>query len=287
VIIFHPRHDLTLARLAPSDIETIIEQWKAIYNKRGTQQGIKYVQIFEVGVSFRGLSPITQRELFPPQNKGPMMGSSNPHPHGQVWSLSQVPSIPSAELVHMRQYAESSPPPSSAPAGPLGKPSLLCEYAHFEVNQENPDEGRVVVKNDDWVVLVPWWAVWPFETLGDPFSACILTNVTTDNVGSSQSSRTRGTSLRYCTSRIPKQNHSLLYLVASPLDTTISSPHHSPTLWAYTKNQFRGMSLRMSKTCMMLMILRIYICISIHRCCAVRPFASSSSGKQSRLWFYA
>ena len=166
VLIFHPRHDLTLARLPPSDIETIIDQWKAIYKKRGAQEGIKYVQIFEVRCSYI-FSLNASSQLLPFKNKGAMMGCSNPHPHGQVWSLSQVPSTPSTELAHMDRYAESSPPASSAPTGPLGKPSLLCEYAHFEVSQENSDEGRVVAKNDDWVVLVPWWAVWPFETLGD------------------------------------------------------------------------------------------------------------------------
>lgn len=93
------------------------------------------------------------------------MGCSNPHPHGQVWSLSQVPTTPASELEHMRQYAASSPPPSSAPTGPNGAPNLLCEYAHFEVNAPDQDQGRVVCKNDDWVAVVPWWAIWPFETL--------------------------------------------------------------------------------------------------------------------------
>ena len=94
------------------------------------------------------------------------MGCSNPHPHGQVWSLSEIPGIPATELGSLSRYAVSSPAPSSAPKGPRGRPCLLCEYAHFEVNVDNQDEGRVVVKNDHWVAVVPWWAVWPFEILG-------------------------------------------------------------------------------------------------------------------------
>lgn len=94
------------------------------------------------------------------------MGCSNPHPHGQAWSLSEIPHIPATELSNLRKYAEGpADESSSAPRGPGGKPSMLCEYAHFEVNAENQEEGRVVVKNDDWVAVVPWWAVWPFEIL--------------------------------------------------------------------------------------------------------------------------
>lgn len=94
-----------------------------------------------------------------------MMGCSNPHPHCQVWSVSAVPSLPSTELSNMRKYAATTPETTSgAPRGPRNCPCMLCEYAHFEVNVDN-ETGRVVVRNDDWVALVPWWAVWPFEIL--------------------------------------------------------------------------------------------------------------------------
>ncbi|TFY82143.1 hypothetical protein EWM64_g1871 [Hericium alpestre] len=145
VIIFHPRHDLTLAHLPAEDIEKIIEEWVSIYHKRGTQEGIKYVQIFE--------------------NKGAMMGCSNPHPHGQVWSLSEVPTIPSIELASLKRYASNPDVSSSeAPRGPNGEPCLLCEYVHYERSVPQ-DEGRIVVQNEHWVALVPWWATWPFEIL--------------------------------------------------------------------------------------------------------------------------
>ncbi|KAI0747790.1 galactose-1-phosphate uridylyltransferase [Daedaleopsis nitida] len=147
VLCFHPRHDLTLARLSTPDIERIIEEWTSVYKKRGGEEGIKYVQIFE--------------------NKGAMMGCSNPHPHGQVWSLSAVPTLPAIELANLQKYSLSTPP-SDAPRGPLGRSCLLCDYVSFEVTVAQ-GEGRVVLKNDHWVALVPWWAIWPFEIMLLPY----------------------------------------------------------------------------------------------------------------------
>ncbi|VDB93789.1 unnamed protein product [Peniophora sp. CBMAI 1063] len=150
VLCFHPRHDLTLARLELSDIEHVINEWVSIYLRRGKQEGIKYVQIFE--------------------NKGAIMGCSNPHPHGQTWSLSEVPTLPATELASLARYAAdpASPVAEGAPRGADGKPCLLCEYAHFEIGVAEA-EGRVVVKNEHWVALVPWWATWPFEILLLPY----------------------------------------------------------------------------------------------------------------------
>jgi UDPglucose--hexose-1-phosphate uridylyltransferase len=95
------------------------------------------------------------------------MGCSNPHPHGQAWSLSAVPTLPATELASLARYAadSSSPCAPDAPRGPGGRPCLLCEYAHFEVGVAEA-EGRVVAKNEHWVTLVPWWATWPFEVMG-------------------------------------------------------------------------------------------------------------------------
>jgi UDPglucose--hexose-1-phosphate uridylyltransferase len=92
------------------------------------------------------------------------MGCSNPHPHGQVWSLSVVPTLPATELANMKKYAHSNVAHSDAPRGPNDRPCLLCEYAHFEVSAPR-EGGRVVFKNEHWVALVPWWAIWPFEIL--------------------------------------------------------------------------------------------------------------------------
>ena len=91
------------------------------------------------------------------------MGCSNPHPHGQAWSLSEVPSLPATELGSLQKYAANTPP-SNAPHGPLGRSCLLCDYVTFEVSVAQ-NEGRVVVQNDHWVALVPWWAIWPFEVM--------------------------------------------------------------------------------------------------------------------------
>ncbi|KAG6878763.1 hypothetical protein C0993_008062 [Termitomyces sp. T159_Od127] len=144
VLVFHPAHNLALARLRIPDIDRIVAEWIAIYRRRGAQPGIKYVQIFE--------------------NKGAIMGCSNPHPHGQVWSLSAVPTLPATELASLRRYAASDPPASHAPRAPDGRPCLLCEYAHAEAALP-----RVVVANDHWLALVPWWATWPFEIMLLPY----------------------------------------------------------------------------------------------------------------------
>lgn len=145
VIIFHRRHDLTLAQLAVPDVEKVVEEWIKIYNKRGSQPEVQYVQIFE--------------------NKGSIMGCSNPHPHGQVWSVSTVPTLPATELASLKRYSETGSQTEGAPAGHDGKPCLLCEYAHTEVRLDE----RVVTQNDHFVALVPWWAVWPFEVLVMPY----------------------------------------------------------------------------------------------------------------------
>jgi len=121
VLVFHPRHDLSMARLDLTSIEKIIEEWIRIYLKRGTEPGIKYVQIFEVNSEFlcNDIRSLFLTSEFT-QNKGPMMGCSNPHPHGQVWSLSAVPSIPAQELRSLKDYALTTPRPSNARNDPGG-----------------------------------------------------------------------------------------------------------------------------------------------------------------------
>src|SRR5687768_10994809 len=100
-----------------------------------------------------------------------MMGCSNPHPHGQIWSLSTIPSIPLTELKSLKAYAlnptsaTSSPQP---PRGPHSLPCLLCDYIHTELAQP-ASTGRIVVLNEHFAALVPWWAIWPFEVLVLPY----------------------------------------------------------------------------------------------------------------------
>lgn len=159
VVCFHPRHDLSLPTLSLDDVVKIVEEWTRVYVLRGAQSGIEYVQIFEVLPCVQIHVPIEHCS----QNKGAMMGCSNPHPHSQVWSLSTVPTLPAKELANLRNYAVDTSVSTDAPKGPNGRPCLLCEYVHHELNTPQPE--RVVVTNVHFVALVPWWAYWPFEIM--------------------------------------------------------------------------------------------------------------------------
>ncbi|ORX40005.1 putative UTP-hexose-1-phosphate uridylyltransferase [Kockovaella imperatae] len=167
VICFHPRHDLTLARMDEEDIVHVVEGWRGIYEEEGAMlrstgggdEAEGHVQIFE--------------------NRGAMMGASAPHPHGQVWSLSYVPDEPATTLYHLEKHAQTAPePPADHPRGPDGRPSLLVSYAWEEVKRKE----RVVEIDEDsgWVAVVPFWATWPYEILLLPYkrhisSLCGLT----------------------------------------------------------------------------------------------------------------
>lgn len=127
VLCFSPRHDLTLARMELPDIRAVIELWAE--------------QIVELGARYRWV------QVF--ENRGEMMGASNPHPHGQVWAGSALPNEPAKEEKNQRAYFEQN-----------GSP-LLLDYARLEARARE----RVIVENEHWLVVVPYWAVWPFETL--------------------------------------------------------------------------------------------------------------------------
>jgi len=129
VICFSPRHDLTLATMQSRDIETVIHTWTEQFQELGAIPQINHVQIFE--------------------NRGSAMGASNPHPHCQIWSTNSVPDIPAKELARQKSYFRNH------------QTCLLCDYIHLEEQQQ----VRVVCQNQDFVALVPFWAVWPFEML--------------------------------------------------------------------------------------------------------------------------
>lgn len=170
VICFNPAHNLTIANLttapysASSHIVPIIKAWQEVYARIPRENDfVKYIQIFE--------------------NKGSAMGCSNPHPHGQVWSLDYVPEEPAKAIKSQHKYSQA-PTAAGTTSGPLsntGKPSLLLTYAKWEMDQ--PDRPRVIAFNDDWIALVPYWAIWPFEVscLDSEQSTCTrpppLTNV--------------------------------------------------------------------------------------------------------------
>jgi len=127
VICFSPRHDLTLAQMTTPDIRRVVDVWAEQITELGRRY--RWVQLFE--------------------NKGAVMGCSNPHPHGQVWAGSALPNEAAAEDRHQRRFFEKH--------GTL----LLLEVA----GRESGNGSRVVVLNEHWVVVVPFWAVWPFESL--------------------------------------------------------------------------------------------------------------------------
>ncbi|MEK7249167.1 MAG: UDP-glucose--hexose-1-phosphate uridylyltransferase [Bacteroidota bacterium] len=129
VVCFSPRHDLTLAEMDAQDIRRVVAVWTEEFRSLGKKPFIRYVQIFE--------------------NKGQMMGCSNPHPHGQIWAESSVPVEPAKEMEQLKKYFLSN------------KKSLLADYLQLELNRQE----RLVVENENFVVLVPFWAVWPFETM--------------------------------------------------------------------------------------------------------------------------
>jgi UDPglucose--hexose-1-phosphate uridylyltransferase len=110
-------------------VRRVVDLWAAQAAELGARPGIQYVQIFE--------------------NRGAMMGASNPHPHGQIWATQHVPNEPTLELAAQREYLAAHNTP------------LLLAYLALELAQQE----RIVAENDTWVALVPFWAVWPFETL--------------------------------------------------------------------------------------------------------------------------
>ncbi len=130
VVCFTPRHDLTVAHMDTPTLRQVVDVWAEQYLELGARPEINHVQIFE--------------------NKGAAMGASNPHPHGQIWANASIPQEPTKELRGLQAYADAHP-----------AHCLLCDYAALEERQRQ----RLVCANDHFLVVVPFWAVWPFETL--------------------------------------------------------------------------------------------------------------------------
>ena len=129
VICFSPRHDVTLPQMSVADIRGVVDLWVSQYLELGGVKDINHVQIFE--------------------NKGEIMGCSNPHPHGQIWAQQSIPDEVRIESERMREHVEKT-----------GR-TLLGDYGRVE--QERGE--RIVCDNESFVALVPFWANWPFETL--------------------------------------------------------------------------------------------------------------------------
>jgi len=129
VICFSPDHSKSLADMEVKNIQKVVEAWQSEYKSLGEIETINYVQIFE--------------------NKGAVMGCSNPHPHGQIWSQSTLPNEVYKKDKHQRNYFKDK------------ESSLLGDY----LKQELENGERIIFENDSFVVLVPFWAIWPFETM--------------------------------------------------------------------------------------------------------------------------
>ena len=129
VVCFSPRHDLSLPELSLPELESVIRTWTEESRVLGERPDIGYVQVFE--------------------NKGDIMGCSMPHPHGQIWASEHIPNEPAKELERQRDYLHCF------------ARCLLEDYLREELQRKE----RLVIVNDGWVALVPYWALWPFETL--------------------------------------------------------------------------------------------------------------------------
>jgi UDPglucose--hexose-1-phosphate uridylyltransferase len=129
VICFSPRHDLTLARMETAAIRRVVDTWAEEAGVLATRESIRYVQVFE--------------------NKGAMMGCSNPHPHCQIWATEHVPYLPARKRETQARHFERH-----------GR-DLLGDYLQLELERRE----RIIFENEHWVALVPFWAVWPFEAM--------------------------------------------------------------------------------------------------------------------------
>jgi UDPglucose--hexose-1-phosphate uridylyltransferase len=132
VVCFSPRHDLDVAQMQPEEVAVIVDAWAEQFSELSAMPQIASVTIFE--------------------NRGAMMGASNPHPHGQIWANGTVPDELRKEDTAMREHA--------ARTGEC----LLCAYTQQELQAQE----RVVYANGQAAVIVPFWATWPFEALVVP-----------------------------------------------------------------------------------------------------------------------
>jgi UDPglucose--hexose-1-phosphate uridylyltransferase len=129
VVCFSPRHDLTIPAMSAAEVRQVVDVWCEQFRELGELAWVGHVQIFE--------------------NRGALMGASNPHPHCQIWANASLPNIPARELSSFNDYSTSK------------NSCLLCDYLELELRKDE----RVVCQNDGFAVVVPYWAVWPFETL--------------------------------------------------------------------------------------------------------------------------
>ena len=132
---YSPRHDLSLGQLTTQEVGAVIRAWAHQYEELGALDWVGHVQIFE--------------------NRGSMMGASNPHPHGQIWAQESLPGVADRELARQSAHRGNGT-------------CLLCDYVAAELASAE----RIVFSDAHHVVVVPFWATWPFETLLLPRRHC-------------------------------------------------------------------------------------------------------------------
>ena len=129
VVCFSPRHDLTIPEMTTKQIRKVVDLWCSEYTTLGKLDFVNYVQIFE--------------------NKGAIMGCSNPHPHGQIWAQQSIPDEPLKKQKAQARYFDEN-----------GR-TLLSDYLDQEIQRKE----RILFENDHFIALVPFWATWPFEAM--------------------------------------------------------------------------------------------------------------------------
>ncbi|OTA55951.1 galactose-1-phosphate uridylyltransferase [Hypoxylon sp. EC38] len=158
VLTFSPKHHLTLADMPAEDILPIIETWTRIYaihlapTNPLTQVAAKLDLLSREAPPESLVPPPSQQlrymQIF--ENKGAAMGCSNPHPHCQIWTTSTLPEEPAAEIIQMTKYRAEH-----------GARHLLGDYVKLEMEKKE----RIVYENESFLVVCPWWAIWPFEVM--------------------------------------------------------------------------------------------------------------------------
>jgi UDPglucose--hexose-1-phosphate uridylyltransferase len=129
VLCFSPRHDLTIPRMNDAELRDTVGVLAEQYRELESRPWIRHVQMFE--------------------NRGMLVGASNPHPHCQMWASESVPNTPTRESAALAEYRKER------------GTCLLCDYLRLEMEKQE----RVVCENDGFVTVVPYWAIWPFETM--------------------------------------------------------------------------------------------------------------------------
>lgn len=129
VVCFSPKHNVTMAKMSAVEIVAIVKAWRSQVIQLAQIESVNYVTIFE--------------------NKGEAMGCSNPHPHGQIWATESIPQEPAREIESLYSYKSKN------------GCCMLCDIGELELSTKE----RIVDENDSFLCIVPFWAIWPFETM--------------------------------------------------------------------------------------------------------------------------